>query len=220
MRVSERELVARIAERSDSAGLALPADLAAALAGYLGLLTKWNRRINLTAHELEPPSDAAIDHLILEPLIAARHVPDAARLALDVGSGGGSPGVPLALALPRLQLTLVESRTRKASFLREVARQLSLGSVTVENARLEEVAALAGFQQTVDLVTLRAVQPDEPLVRGLERTLSSRGLVFWFTTESAELSEALRTGALRLEAAHELVPGSRARLLVMRHASH
>jgi len=216
VRVSERELVARIVERSDLAALKVPADLAAALAGYLELLTKWNRRINLTAHVLEPISIAAIDHLIVEPLIAAKYVSDAARLALDVGSGCGSPGVPLALALPRLHLTLVESRTRKASFLREVTRQLSLGTVAVENTRMENLAARLPFQRTTDLVTLRAVQPNEPLVVGLKRIMSPSGEIFWFTTETVELPDVLKTGGLRLEAAHELVPESRARLLVFR----
>ena len=87
------------------------------LVTYLELLWKWNRKINLTAI-LEP--EMAIDRLLLEPLAAAAHLPAGGMLA-DLGSGGGSPAIPLALALSPSKLLMVESRSRKASFLREAA---------------------------------------------------------------------------------------------------
>jgi 16S rRNA (guanine527-N7)-methyltransferase len=183
--VSEASLVAQIERRAARANLTTPLSIAPALAAYLELLARWNRRINLTAYPLEPPSDEAIDHLIVEPLLAARHVSRDERRAIDVGSGGGSPAVPLALASPGLELRLVESKTRKAAFLREVARHLSL-KVEVENRRLDDLVQQADFEPA-DLVTIRAVRADERFLKAMSQLVKATGRVFWFTTETAAL---------------------------------
>ena len=91
-------------------GLSLTDDLAEKLATFYALLSRWNQKINLTA--LADP-DEAIDRLILEPLLAARHVPASRTRLMDVGSGGGSPAIPLKLALPQLALTMVEVKVEK-----------------------------------------------------------------------------------------------------------
>src|SRR5687768_4798862 len=111
-------LDSRLSERAAAAGLTLGGSLRAALLTYYDLLLKWNARINLTA--LTEP-DEAIDRLLLEPVAAARYLPGGARL-VDLGSGGGSPAIPLALTLHSPRLVMVESRARKAAFLREAAR--------------------------------------------------------------------------------------------------
>ena len=119
--------------------LSIPTELADALLAYLELLALWNSKINLTA--LDDP-DAAIDRLILEPLLAARHVPEGASV-IDIGSGGGSPAIPLKLAAPRIKLWMVESKTRKSAFLREAIRQLDLRECFVETRRYEELLVAA-----------------------------------------------------------------------------
>ena len=81
----------RVTRRARKANIALSDEVADRLAGYLDLLTIWNRRINLTS--LEEP-DTAVDRLVLEPMLAARFVPPASTV-LDIGSGGGSPAIPL-----------------------------------------------------------------------------------------------------------------------------
>src|SRR3954454_18706272 len=105
--MAARDFRTRLSRRASRVGVAVPDDLGSRLAIYYELLERWNRKINLTA--LEDP-DVAIDRLILEPLIAAKYLPahtDAIRL-IDIGSGGGSPALPLALAAgPRLSLTMV-----------------------------------------------------------------------------------------------------------------
>jgi len=93
---------------------------------YFQLLVKWNRTINLTALPLEPVTDAALDRLFVGPLLSARLVPTSPHLWFDFGSGGGIPAVPMKILRPQATLTLIESRQRKAAFLREVVRELGL----------------------------------------------------------------------------------------------
>ncbi|HUF46716.1 MAG TPA: RsmG family class I SAM-dependent methyltransferase [Vicinamibacterales bacterium] len=149
---------------------------------YFDLLSKWNRRINLTSLPLDPPSDEAIDRLVIEPLVAAGQVRPADRLCVDLGSGGGSPGVPLHLATPWVRLVLVEVKVRKSAFLREVARQLGLGTVEVENSRFEELLARSDLLEAADLVTFRAVRPDRALWNTVQAFLKPGGRALWFTS--------------------------------------
>jgi 16S rRNA (guanine527-N7)-methyltransferase len=129
---ASRDFAARLQRRATRAGLSLPVDLLTALDAYYALLSRWNQRINLTSIGNR---DEAVDRLLLEPLLAARFVASGARAFIDIGSGGGSPAIPLKLALPHLALTMVEAKTRKAAFLREAVRHLGLRETGVENAR-------------------------------------------------------------------------------------
>ena len=131
---------------------------------YYQLLTKWNAKINLTAFRLTPEGDdAAIDRLIIEPVVAARYIPENARTLLDAGSGGGSPAIPLKLASANLGLRMVEVKTRKAVFLREAVRALGLRDAEVETSRFEELLPRAELHEALDLVSIRAVRVSERL---------------------------------------------------------
>jgi 16S rRNA (guanine527-N7)-methyltransferase len=177
------ELPSRIQTRGRCAGAAVDDEVAVRLAAYLDILARWNRTINLTALDIEPPSDEAIDRLVIESVVAAKHVRPDEHVVLDVGSGGGSPALPLKLALPRLQFVLVESRVRKAAFLREAVRHLELRDVVVENRRLEDLDR----SLEVDLVTLRAVRCDAALIAAIRRLKRSTGRIFWFGSEESAL---------------------------------
>lgn len=168
---------ARLLARAAHAGVDLSADVLERLIVYAELLALWNRRINLTAFDLSAPTDEAIDRLLVEPVAAAPLVRSADRRAIDLGSGGGSPAVPFAVAVKAIEMTMVEVRAKKAAFLREVVRTLSL-QASVEVARFEDVALASGG--VFDLVTLRAVRADGNLWRAVDRLLAPRGLVFWF----------------------------------------
>ena len=110
-----RDFRTRLARRAKKAGVFLSDELAAQLTSYYDLLSHWNRKINLTA--LDQPDDA-IDRLLLEPVLAARYLPPAISSLMDIGSGGGSPAIPLKLCAQAASLTMVEAKARKSAFLR------------------------------------------------------------------------------------------------------
>lgn len=125
---------------------------------YLDLLLKWNSKMNLTA--IRDPEEIITRHFG-ESFFAARELfpsGDSSQTAIDVGSGAGFPGFPIKLWAESLNLTLVESNHRKATFLREVVRTLNLKSVSVLTERAEQTSAQG------DLVTLRAVESFERIL--------------------------------------------------------
>ena len=123
------------------AALGLAPALAAPLAAYLDLLARWNRTYNLTA--IRDPHDMVVRHL-LDSLAMVPFVADLPTLA-DLGTGPGLPGIPLAIALPSLRVTLVESNGKKARFLREAVRTLKLPNAEVAEARIEAVDRPGAF---------------------------------------------------------------------------
>ena len=151
---------------------------------YFDLLFRWNAKINLTA--LTEP-DAAIDRLLLEPLAAALALPREAEL-IDLGSGGGSPAIPLALALQARRLVMVESKTRKAAFLGEASRVLQLDA-TVENARFEDVASRGVYGGQMSVVSIRAVRVDRQTLVLAKSFLKPGGQIALFTPSGASPAE-------------------------------
>jgi len=166
-------------EASES-GLTLPEPLASQLVLYYEVLQRWNRKINLTS--LSDPKEA-VDRLLIEPVLAAHLLvhgePAHGTDLCDLGSGGGSPAIPLALALNAKHLLMVESRSRKAAFLRAVALELGLNA-TVANARFEEAAEIPEFVASFDLVSVRAVRADESLYAASRAFLRHHGRLVLF----------------------------------------
>jgi 16S rRNA (guanine527-N7)-methyltransferase len=124
-----------------------------AISKYIDLLLKWNARINLTA--IRDPNEIVQRHFG-ESLFVAKHVLAQAPLesAIDLGSGAGFPGVPLAILAP-VHVTLIESHQKKATFLRELVQSLDLKNVRVFGGRGES------YVGTAELVMLRAVEKFE-----------------------------------------------------------
>lgn len=175
-----KDVLGRIRRRLARAGVDPPDELLSGLEAYLSQLTLWNRKINLTSLPLEPLGDDAVDRLIVEPVVAAREIRSTDRTLVDIGSGGGSPAIPLRLAAPTLRLVMVESKVRKSAFLREVIRQLKLNEASVENARFEELLTRPDLHEVADVVTLRAVRAEPRLWTGIQAFLRPEGRVFWF----------------------------------------
>ena len=132
--------------------LQLSPDRLALLARHFDLLLRWNQRLSLTA--IREPHEIAIKHFG-ECLFLATHLAGASGALADIGSGGGFPGFPIAVAVPALRVTLVESNAKKAAFLKEVARGVS--NAEVSHGRFETLA------REFDWVCLRGVAP-EPLL--------------------------------------------------------
>src|SRR5579875_2418641 len=117
MESDRAQLAARLADGIEALQLALPDDAQARLIDYIDLLARWNRAYNLTA--VRDPPDMIPRHLL--DSLAVLPFLRGATLA-DLGSGAGLPGIPLAIARPAMQVTLIDSNGKKARFLREAVR--------------------------------------------------------------------------------------------------
>jgi 16S rRNA (guanine527-N7)-methyltransferase len=186
--VSQSEFGSRLREHADRIDLRLDPIEVDRLSAYFALLRTWNHKINLTALPLAPLSDQAISRLFIEPLVAGRFLArrdllvsnQPAKLPqwYDLGSGGGSPAIPMKIVLPAIRLAMIESKSRKAAFLREAIRAVRLADTDVVNARFDEVTPLAGAA----LVTARAVRLDSELVASVGRLLRAGGVLAFFSS--------------------------------------
>jgi 16S rRNA (guanine527-N7)-methyltransferase len=160
-----------------------PATLLPQLSTYLDLLLKWNARTNLTA--IRDPEEIVRRHFG-ESFFAARHLPfettdgstPAPATLLDLGSGAGFPGLPIALLRTGVQVTLAESQNKKAAFLRETVRTLNLPNVEVWAARAEAMPEERQFR----IVTLRAVDNMETALSAAKVRINPGGLLALLTT--------------------------------------
>jgi 16S rRNA (guanine527-N7)-methyltransferase len=209
--VAPRDLRTRFTRRAARAGVFVEPELTERLITFYELLVRWNRKINLTA--LEEP-DAAIDRLLLEPVLAARHVPSTADSLMDVGSGGGSPAVPIKLAVPRLALTMVEVKARKSAFLREAIRHLELKDATVETSRYEELLVRPELHESFDVLSLRAVRVESETLMSLQAFVRPGGSLFLFRGSSGPDAPAF-IPPLEWTATHPLVESVQSRLTVV-----
>jgi len=141
-------LTARLHQGIETLRLDLDARQLVRLVDYLALLTKWNGVYNLTA--VRDPAQMVTQHL-LDSLAVVPAFSDAHHV-LDVGAGGGLPGIVLAIARPGMQLTLVDTVQKKTAFLMQVKAELGLANVNVHHARVEQLKVARKF----DVITSRA----------------------------------------------------------------
>ncbi len=214
-RVAERREIAAIAA---SVGAKLNDDQAASMQAYLDLLERWNATYNLTA--VRDRRAMLVQHLAdclsgLAPLARQAAGRSGVRI-LDVGSGGGLPGVVIAIARPEWEVCCVDAVGKKAAFIRQVAGQLQMPRLRAEHARIE---ALRGPR--FDVVTARAFAPLGELVRLTKHLLAPDGL--WMAMKGQVPDDELRALPADVEVFHVeplAVPGLEARrcLVWIRHS--
>jgi 16S rRNA (guanine527-N7)-methyltransferase len=159
-------------------GVAPIPGLAAKIRSYVELLLKWNSKISLTT--VEEPSEIIKFHFG-ESLFALSQLQiEKSRLA-DVGSGAGFPGLPLAMAIPAVDVTLIESNVRKCAFLAEVIRRLQIPNATVYQGRMESVPVDCA---PISFVTARALGQFNGLLTWSRIHLTARGKVLLWLGES------------------------------------
>ena len=171
---------------------------------YIDVLLKWNARMNLTA--VRGPEQIVERHFG-EALFATRNLltPTSSMTVADVGSGAGFPGIPMKIYAPQIRLTLIEAHGKKATFLREVGRAISLTNIDVFSGRAED------WGKTADLVTLRAVEKFEAVLPVAGRLASSGGrLGLLIGSKQAAQAEELVSGQWMPDVP---IPGSRERVL-------
>jgi 16S rRNA (guanine(527)-N(7))-methyltransferase GidB len=210
--VAPRDFRTRLSRRAAKSGLFLPDDLADRLVAYYELLSRWNRKINLTS--VDDPDDA-IDRLLLEPVLAVRHFPALDVRVMDVGSGGGSPAIPMKLAAPCSSLTMVEVKARKSAFLREAIRVLELDNTSVETTRYEELLARPELHEAFGLLSLRAVRVEARTLFTLQAFIRPGGLLFMFRGPTSSESAPSPVPPLTLLGTFPLVESLQSRLTVL-----
>jgi len=191
--------------------LVLSAQQKSALLNYLALLGKWNKTYNLTA--IHAP-ERMLTHHILDSLALTPYV--ATGSLLDVGSGAGFPGIPLAIVCPDLSVTVMDASQKKCGFMRQVAIELRLANVSVVHARVEAYQAPQPFMQIVS----RAFSDLSEFVRLSAHLLAPGGV--WLAMKGVHpLSEIDQLKAARVVRALPLqVPGLNAErsLIIMEPA--
>lgn len=212
MDVAPRDFRTRLGRRASKAGLFIADDLADRLVAYYQLLARWNVKINLTA--LDNP-DEAIDRLLLEPVMAARHITVNSPRLMDVGTGGGSPAIPLMMAASAASLVMVEVKARKSAFLREAIRHLELKNASVETSRYEELLARPELHDQFDVLSLRAVRVELKVMMTLQAFVKPGGNVLMFRGPSGPAAPDL-VPPLEFVATHPLVETLQSRLTVLR----
>jgi 16S rRNA (guanine527-N7)-methyltransferase len=183
--VTSAEFQRYLTDGAERVGLSVLAATVTQLETYFRLLCRWNARINLTSLPLDPPTAETFDRLLLEPLAAARFVSNAPIAWFDLGSGGGSPAIPLKIVRPAPSLTMVESRGRKASFLREAVRELALERAVVVEERFERLSASSCG--AADLATVRGVRGDAQFLAAAGALLRPGGTLLWFGDRSFDM---------------------------------
>ena len=185
-------------------GMALSPLQSRQLLQFLALLERWNRTYNLTAIRALP---AMLTHHVVDCLAAAaalrRRLGEAQALrVLDVGSGGGLPGVVLAIALPGRRVTCVDRVGKKAAFVRQVAGSLGLANLESLHARVEDLAS-----RRYDVVTARAFASLSDLVAATRELLAPGGswMALKGKSPDAELAELPEDVVFHVEPLH--VPG-------------
>jgi 16S rRNA (guanine527-N7)-methyltransferase len=172
---------AEIRRRLQAVGFAIDAGQADALEQFVALLLRWNKVHNLTGVR---GADEVVDRHLVESF-ALRALLEGAAIA-DVGSGGGLPGLPLAIAEPERRFTLIESRSKRVAFLRHAAAELELRNVEVAHGRAEGLRV----EQPFATVLARAVAPPAELL-SICRHLTAPGSILLLLTAS-HLQDAFR----------------------------
>ena len=180
-------------------GLEVPAAAQEKLLAYAALLEKWNKTYSLTALR---GADKAVSHHLLDSLAVLPHVP--AGTLLDVGSGGGMPGIPLAIVLPELAVTLLDSNSKKTAFLRQAAIELRLSNVNVHCGRVEQYHPSLPFSA----ITSRAFAELADFVVLSRHLLAADGVWLAMKGVRPEAEIAALPAGVRVRAVHPLqVPG-------------
>lgn len=189
----QEELGGLLQRGLEQMGLAVAEDARFQLIQYLLLLEKWNQVYNLTA--VRDPKKAVSLHL-LDSLALMPYINHSGRL-LDVGSGAGLPGIPLAVARPQWSVTLLDSSHKKAAFLNQAVGELGLKNVKVVCQRVESWRT----EERFDCIVSRAFSELGEFVESAHHLLASRGVL------------AAMKGVLPLDEIERLPPGFRVRQL-------
>ncbi len=152
-------------------------------------LMRWNQKINLTA--IKDPRDTAIKHFI-DSITIVSQIPKNSSV-LDIGAGGGFPGIPIKIMRPDAFVTLADSSRKKVSFIKNVIRRLELKSIEAHHCRIELFAQAIHFQRPFDVIICRAFASLKHFIRIALPLLSEKGVLIALKGDAVQSEiEALR----------------------------
>jgi len=161
-------------------GVSATANICSAIRTYISLLLHWNRTISLTT--VTDPLEVLRFHFG-ESMFAISNIASRNGRLADVGSGAGFPGIPLKLAIPTLEVILIESNAKKAAFLAEAIRELGLDSTEVHRGRFEDFGSEG---PEFDFIAARAIGKHEGIIKWARGAIKSGGkLVLWLGADDA-----------------------------------
>ncbi len=146
-------------------------------------LIRWNRKINLTA--ITDPFEIAVKHY-LDSIVPARVMPRCDRM-LDIGSGGGFPGIPLKILIPSLTVTLIDASRKKVSFLKHIIRNIKLTNIDAHHVRAEDLANKRTIENRFDIIICRALSSLDKSISQALPLLAKDGIII---AMKGKLSEA------------------------------
>ena len=136
-------------------------------------LIKWTQKINITT--ITDPIEVASNHF-LDSLVPARVIPPEAAM-LDIGSGGGFPGIPLKVLLPMLSVTLIDASRKKVSFLKHIIRTLKLDNIEALHMRAQDLAVHPSYINRFDVIISRALSSLDSFVNLALPLLADEGVI-------------------------------------------
>ncbi|GBC60735.1 16S rRNA (guanine(527)-N(7))-methyltransferase R smG [Desulfonema ishimotonii] len=206
MKVGSEEWTETIRSCAATFGIAVDREQGALFARHARELLNWNRKTNLTA--ITDPAEMALKHFA-DSIIPVQWLPKGARV-LDIGAGGGFPGIPLKIMDPSLSLTLIDAVRKKASFLKFVIRALRLEGIEAHHMRAEEMAGRPEFENGFDVVVCRALSALDDFARLALPLLRTDGLMIALkgNITDEEIEAARRSGpeGLHVEVSRYVLP--------------
>jgi len=193
MEIGSREWQRFIIDGALKLGIVIDEGITVLFSIHASELLSWNRKINLTA--ITNPREIAIKHF-LDSLAPAGYIPDGARL-LDIGSGGGFPGIPLKIFKPSICVLLIDGVRKKINFLKHVLRTLDLENIEARQIRTESLLKDPECATSFDVIISRALSDLSPFVKSALPLLAKQGMI---------IAMKGKVGAKELEAVRADVP--------------
>jgi 16S rRNA (guanine527-N7)-methyltransferase len=173
MHIGSPQWIDLIVQGSREMGIAVTSEQAGRFAGHALSLLKWNRKINLTA--ITEPVDVAVKHF-LDAIAPFAYIPAGTRV-LDIGTGGGFPGIPLKILRPHQPMTLIDASRKKINFIKNLIRSLQLEHIAALHTRAQDLARSADHAKQYPLIICRALAELPLIVRMALPLLSANGRI-------------------------------------------
>jgi 16S rRNA (guanine527-N7)-methyltransferase len=173
MEIGSREWQNFIIDGAQKLGIEIDAGITTQFCIHALELIKWNRKLNLTS--ITHPQDLAVKHF-LDSLAPAHFIPDNARM-LDIGSGGGFPGIPLKIVNPSIKVMLIDGTRKKVNFLKHVLRTLKLEGIEAHQLRAENLREDSTDVKLFDVIISRALSSLKRFVKMALPLLAEQGAI-------------------------------------------